>query len=242
MLAGSVHWERSASPVLVLGLRGLGWWLVLGAAALLLGRWLRDPHGHRRGGAHRRRVHRRRRARRADAARIAAQLAADLRAALVRLRQRHLRGVRDERTAVGRLRRPPADHRRPTAAGPGRGRGHRLRRGHLRGLAVDGHRLRRRHRPHAGRALAAVLAVRGQAHRTEAAADRRLGRPRDRRDLLPRLARRGPIGAVTSATSCSGSSTATRWTWSRGRRSPRPRRSSARSASVRWSSASRSGS
>ncbi len=43
MLAGSVHWERSASPVLVLGCVVLGWWLVLGVAALLVGRWLRIP-------------------------------------------------------------------------------------------------------------------------------------------------------------------------------------------------------
>jgi hypothetical protein len=43
MLAGSVHWERSASPVVVLGCVVLGWWLVLGAAALVLGRGLRIP-------------------------------------------------------------------------------------------------------------------------------------------------------------------------------------------------------
>ena len=43
MLAGSVHWERSASPVVVLGCVVLAWWLVLGAAALVLGRALRIP-------------------------------------------------------------------------------------------------------------------------------------------------------------------------------------------------------
>ena len=43
MLAGSVHWERSASPVVVLGCVVLGWWLVLGAVALVLGRGLRIP-------------------------------------------------------------------------------------------------------------------------------------------------------------------------------------------------------
>jgi hypothetical protein len=43
MLAGSAHWERSRSPTVVLGFAVLAWWLVLGAAALLLGRALRIP-------------------------------------------------------------------------------------------------------------------------------------------------------------------------------------------------------
>ncbi len=85
-----------------------------------------------------------------------------------------------------RLHRPAADR-----GGPGRRRRHRVRGGHLRGLALDGHRLRRGDRPDPGRALAAVLAVRDQAHRTEAAADRRLGASLAiGADLLPRLAAR----------------------------------------------------
>ncbi len=43
MLAGSVPWDRSRSPALVLGVAVIGWWLVLGGAALGLGRLLRIP-------------------------------------------------------------------------------------------------------------------------------------------------------------------------------------------------------
>ena len=64
-----------------------------------------DPGAGRggRSGPHHGGVHRRRGPRRADGGGVAAQLAAGLRAALVRLRQRHLRGVRQRRPAARRL-------------------------------------------------------------------------------------------------------------------------------------------
>ena len=145
LLTGAVPWEHSDRPLLTLSLAvALPGRSCRGASGSAGGWRSRQPSRRR---PHRRGVHRRRCAGRAHAAGLDAELPADLRAALVRLRQRRP----SPRTrlpgccwpATSRTGSWPAG----TAGGRGRRRRDRLRHRDLRGLAVDGQRLRRRGRP-----------------------------------------------------------------------------------------------
>ena len=138
MLTGSVPWERSASPVVVLGCVVLGWWLVLGVVALALGRWLRIPTAIAAA------------ALTVAAFTVDAALGAPMQPGSL-LNSRPIYGLRwygfgnvtfAAYATNGLLLAGYVAHRmitggRPRLALVG-GRGDRLRRGHLRGLAVDG--------------------------------------------------------------------------------------------------------
>ena len=183
LLTGAVPWEYSDRPLLTLSVTVAVAWAILAAAAYGLGRLLAVPAGDRRLGADRGRVHRRRRARGTAAIGVAAQLPPDPRPALVRVRQLHLRRLRHHRAAAGRLSRSPAAGHGSTPGGGVRGCGDRLRNRDLRGLALHGQRLRRRHRPDSAGALAGPGAVRNPDHAAAAARGGRCGGARGGSDL-----------------------------------------------------------
>src|SRR5215212_3049760 len=121
-------------------------------------------------------VHDRRSSRWSAAARIAAELPADLRPALVRLRQRHLRFVRSCRADPRRLRGASLHPCRSTKGCRSGRRRHRHRDRDLRGLANHGQRFRGRDRVEPCRSVACFGDIGRPHHLAEAADDRRICR------------------------------------------------------------------
>ena len=188
MLTGAVPWQNSGSPGLFLSLLVAAWSLILTVLALLVGRVARVPNVIA-----------------ATALTVAAFTVDAALGAVMEpgsmLNSRPIFGLRwygfgnvtfAAYASAGLVLAGYIAHRCLAAGRRGarrrRSRRYRLWHRDLRGLALNGQRLRWRDRADAGGAVADAGAVRRPDHLAEAARDRRLGGPGGRRDLGARLA------------------------------------------------------